>query len=112
MLLKITGLDQLDGEYELDPQPNLREITAFRKVAGLTPSEMGDAFLHGGLEVLPLYVFTALTRQGRPDLASLVLDVPLDKWGGFDMSTEPEPGDDEIPPVNELDEHDSRSETA
>lgn len=86
--IQLTGLAEfgLDGEYELEPQPNTRELTRFRKEAGISPSELTEILSVGSLELLPLYVYTALQRQGKGDLASRVLDVPFDLWTGADTT--------------------------
>lgn len=94
--LEGTGDFGLDGEYELEPQPNMREFTRFRKEAELSPSEMTDIITNGGLEVLPFYIYTALHRAGRGDEAGRVLDMPYDLWGGSKIDQDDgEPDDDE-----------------
>ena len=87
MKIRLTGTGEfnLDGEYELEPHPNTRELTRFRKEAGMSPSEVADALSLGGIEVVPLYVYTALQRQGRSADAVRVLDVPFDVWAGADL---------------------------
>jgi hypothetical protein len=119
MQIKLEGLARygLDGEYELDPQPNMHEFTRFRKAAGLTPSEMTDVITGGGLELLPLYVYTALWRAGKPAEAAMVFEVPFDMWGGADLlanGTDPagQEDDAELPPETGSDEKPTRNAAA
>lgn len=124
MQINLTGLDEngfpgLDGEYHLDPQPNLRELTRFRKEAGLSPSEMLEILSGTSLELLPLYVYTALQRRGQADLASKVFDIPFDLWGGADFKGDVEPEADggdggeedesKLPPPPGSDENESEN---
>lgn len=91
MKIRLEGLSEFgiaDGEYDLDPSPSTREFTRFRKEAGLSPSEMQDAVVNGGLEVVPFYVYTALQRAGEPGKAAGVIDIPFDRWAGMKVVTD------------------------
>lgn len=94
-LLKFTleGAGALDGDYEVTHFPTTRELIAYRKDAGLSPSDLQEVFEEGGVEQLPLFAWVVQYRNGRPDLAKLVLDLPYDKWGG--VSTEEPEGEGE-----------------
>lgn len=90
-LLKFTleGAGALDGEYEITHFPTTRELVAFRKDAGLSPSDLQEVFEEGGVEQLPMFAWVVQYRAGRKDLARQVLDLPYDLWGGI-ATEEPE----------------------
>ena len=96
MRIILTGLGEygLDGEYELDRHPTGREMNRFRKDAEMSPSDLTDAIANGAVDVVRLYAHTALSRAGRADLASKVMDVPLDLLAGIEVVDDSE-GDDE-----------------
>lgn len=94
-LLKFTldGAGALDGDYDVTHFPTTRELVAFRKDAGLSPSDLQEVFEEGGVEQLPMFAWVCQFRAGRKDLARQVLDLPYDLWGG--VSTEEPEGEDE-----------------
>lgn len=81
--------DALDGEYDIDRFPNTRELVAFRKALGLTPSELQEVFSEGGMEQLPMFAWVYWHRRGEPAKAAAVLELPFDLWGGIE-AVEPE----------------------
>jgi hypothetical protein len=98
----LTGAGELDGEYDVETFPSTRELVAYRKDAGLTPSELQEVFEEGGVEQLPLFAWVVQYRRGRKDLARKVLDLPYDLWGGID-TVEPEGEGEPEDPTNASD---------
>lgn len=108
MKIVLTDLEDfgLSGELELDNGPTGREMNRFRKEAQISPSELTDAIKNGAVEVVQLYVYTALERAGQSIAAARVLDIPLERLGGIEIETDEDEevaADEQLPPTTEPD---------
>ena len=116
MKIILTDLDEfgLEGALELEQGPTGREMNRFRKEAQITPSDLTDAIKNGAVEVVQLYVFTALERAGKP--AGQVLDIPLERLGGIEIETDDEAeevaADEQLPPTRVTGSDESESDGA
>lgn len=114
MKIVLTDLDEfgLTGELELDQGPTGREMNRFRKEADMTPSDLTDALKNGAVEVVQLYLYTALQRAGNPIGAGRVLDIPLERLDGIEIETDDEEEDaagKQLPPTQESESPESET---
>ena len=106
MKIILTGLEEfgLVGELDLDSGPTGREMNRFRKEAQISPSDLTDALANGAVEIVQLYVYTALQRAGNAAAAGRVLDIPLERLGGIELETDDEEevaAGEQLPPTVE-----------
>lgn len=107
MKIILTNLEEfgLTGELDLDHGPTGREMARFRKEAQMTPSDLSDALQNGAIELVQLFLYTALQRNGDSIAAERVLDIPFEKLKGIEMEkdddTEEVAADKQLPPTSE-----------
>lgn len=104
MKIILTDLEEfgLQGELDLETGPTGREMNRFRKEAQMTPSDLTDAISNGAVEVVQLYLFTALERAGQSLAAGRVLDIPLERLGGIEIETDDETDVEEVAAEKQL----------
>lgn len=102
MKIILNGLEGVgipDGEYELDPGPTAREEYAFRREAGMSPSDFADVFKGGGFDVVRYYAFVALLRNPETEIvAGKVFDIPLEMLDKIEVEIEEDEKD--LPPAD------------
>ena len=116
LVVQIDADPPIGGEYHLERRSDVfftnREFHLIKTETGLRPAEIDDAFSQLDPDVLVAFALVALQRAGldRPEVRKIIWDLPPEATKVTQV-TEPEEGEDELPPESALDETDSPSET-